>query len=109
MERQIERLSIDCVLPFLRERIAELNTVMTTLSKSIASAPEGVLNVSPHRGGFQYFQVTSKTGRKGRFIRDEEKSLASELAQRDYDRKILVNNIFFYCFYCIDIWFIQKI
>ena len=90
MERQIERLSIDCVLPFLRERIAELNTVMATLSKSIACAPEGVLNVSPHRGGFQYFQVTSKTGRKGRFIRDEEKSLASELAQRDYDKKILV-------------------
>lgn len=90
MERQIERLSKDCVLPLLRERLVELKTVVTALSKSVSRAPEGVLNVSPHRGGFQYFHVTSKTGRKGRFIRNEDRSLALELAQRDYDKKVLM-------------------
>ncbi len=53
MERVIEHLSKDCLLPLLRERIAELSSVEAALSKRLSRAPVGVLNVSPHRGGFQ--------------------------------------------------------
>ena len=45
--------------------------------------------MSPHRGGFQYFRVTAKTGRKGEYIPEEKMSLASAIAQRDYDAKML--------------------
>ena len=89
MERVIDQLSKDCLLPLLRERIAELSDVEAALSKRLSRAPAGVLNVSPHRGGFQYFRVTEKTGRKGEYIPEGKKSLASALAQRDYDGKML--------------------
>ena len=65
MERVIDQLSKDCLLPLLRERIAELSDVEAALSKRLSSAPAGVLNVSPHRGGFQYFRVTEKPGSTG--------------------------------------------
>ncbi len=89
MERVIEHLSKDCLLPLLRERIAELSSVVAALSKRLSRAPVGVLNVSPHRDGFQYFRVTAKTGRKGEYIPEEKMSLASAIAQRDYDAKML--------------------
>ena len=89
MENVIEHLPKDCVLPLLRERIAELSNVEAVLSKRLSRAPAGVLNVSPHRGGFQYFRVTAKTGRKGEYISKEKMSLASAIAQRDYDAKML--------------------
>ena len=81
-------MSKDCLLPLLRERIAELSSVVAALSKRLSRAPIGVLNVSPHRGGFQYFRVTAKTGRKGEYIPEEKMSLASAIAQRDYDVKM---------------------
>ena len=89
MENVIEHLPKDSVLPLLRERIAELSAVEVALSKRLSHAPAGVLNVSPHRGGFQYFRVTAKTGRKGEYISKEKMSLASAIAQRDYDAKML--------------------
>ena len=89
MENVIEHLPKDCVLPLLRERIAELSAVEGMLSKRLSRAPAGVLNVSPHRGGFQYFRVTAKTGRKGEYIPERKMSLASAIAQRDYDAKML--------------------
>ena len=88
MERVVENLSKDCLLPLLRERIAELSNVEAVLSKRLSRAPAGVLNVSPHRGGFQYFRVTAKTGRKGEYIPEEKMSFASAIAQRDYDVKM---------------------
>ena len=89
MENVIEHLPKDCVLPLLRGRIEELSAVEVALSKRLSRAPAGVLNVSPHRGGFQYFRVTAKTGRKGEYIPEEKMSLASAIAQRDYDAKML--------------------
>ena len=88
MERVVENLSKDCLLPLLRERIAELSNVEAVLSKRLSRAPAGVLNVSPHRGGFQYFRVTAKTGRKGEYIPEKKMSFASAIAQRDYDVKM---------------------
>ena len=89
MERVVEHLSKDCLLPLLRERVEELSSVEAVLLKRLSRAPTGVLNVSPHRGGFQYFRVTAKTGRKGEYILEEKMSLASAIAQRDYDAKML--------------------
>lgn len=89
MENVIEHLPKDCVLPLLRGRIADLSAVEAALSKRLSRAPAGVLNVSPHRGGFQYFRATAKTGRKGEYIPEEKMSLAAAIAQRDYDAKIL--------------------
>ena len=89
MENVKEHLPKDCVLPLLRERIAELFAVEGMLSKRLSRSPAGVLNVSPHRGGFQYFRATAKTGRKGEYIPEEKMSLAAAIAQRDYDAKIL--------------------
>ena len=89
MERVVEHLSKDCLLPLLRERVEVLSSVEAVLLKRLSRAPAGVLNVSPHRGGFQYFRVTAKTGRKGEYIPEEKMSLASAIAQRDYDAKML--------------------
>ena len=89
MENVIEHLPKDCVLPLLRGRVEELSAVEAALSKRLSRAPAGVLNVSPHRGGFQYYRATAKTGRKGEYIPEEKMSLAAAIAQRDYDAKIL--------------------
>ena len=89
MENVFEHLSKDRLLPLLRERMAELDSAMAVLSKRISRAPCGVLNVSPHRGRYQYYRMTAKTGRKGEFIPEEKMSVAAALAQRDYDKKML--------------------
>ncbi|SHG05165.1 hypothetical protein SAMN05720760_103170 [Fibrobacter sp. UWB8] len=74
----------------LQSHAEEMLSLIETLKKSLKAAPAGTLNVSPHQGTFQYYRVLPSTGKKGRYISKEQRSLAQKLSQRDYDKALLV-------------------
>lgn len=59
--------------------------------KQLKGFPEGTLRISKHRGKLQYYQRKNKKDTGGTYIRQNNKVVAEGLAQKDYDRKMLVS------------------
>lgn len=70
----------------------ELNKLIDLIIANIRTAPEGFLRISQNRGIPQYYYRTKDTDgiyKNGEYIKKDNIKLAYELAQRDYDQKIL--------------------
>ena len=66
-----------------------LEMSVSNLEKRIASAPEGALRVANRKSGTQYYQVLRSLDTLGKYIPRHNKELASQLAQKEYDSKLL--------------------
>lgn len=86
MNREI--LPKDCVSPLVLKRIDEIRAAMACFSNFL-DAPKGCLGISPHQGGYQYFQVTEKSSSKGDYIPQGKIHMARALAKRDFAKKAL--------------------
>lgn len=89
MEKEIELLSKDRLLPLVQNRIAEFEELVLKLSASLSDAPSGFLSISPHQGSYQYFLVAENARRTETYIPREKIETARKLAQRDYNRRML--------------------
>ena len=73
----------------LEERKKYLLRLKNEKEKSLRTAPEGLLRVCSSRNRVQYYQRTDPKDFNGIYIKEKDAWLARELAQKDYDQKIL--------------------
>lgn len=73
----------------MKERAEYLNCLIEDKRRKLLNAPEGFLHISCVGDNVQYFKKLNSTDASGKYIRKEDKQIAIELAQRDYDRQVL--------------------
>lgn len=76
----------------LAKKKEELLEIIKLTTESLKNAPEGNLRISQNGKTTQYYYRSKDTDgihRTGKYIKKQNIGLAYELAQRDYDRKIL--------------------
>jgi len=84
VESKQDYLPKDQLLPHMQKRIAELDAAAARLTTALKNAPEGRLSISPHHGTYQYFHVNPNE-----VYIPKGSDLAQQLAQRDYDSRML--------------------
>lgn len=73
----------------LKARERELITLKMEKEKALRHAPEGHLRVCNSNNRTQYYYRTNPEDFNGTYLKEEEFSLAKNLAQKDYDQKVL--------------------
>lgn len=67
----------------------QLEHLIASKKKQLDQAPAGHLRISRSNGKVQYYYVQSDSGKNGKYLGKKDLSLARELAQADYDKKLL--------------------
>lgn len=86
-----ELLSPISIVQVLQTRLDEVNAILNLKLKDLKKAPEGTLHVSESNGVVQYYHKTSSSGKHGNYIASNNAKLAQQLAQADYDRKLVAS------------------
>ena len=76
---------MDQTLMFITERIRFLTKIRNRIAARSSNAPPGRLRINSRKGVDQYYWRNEKTDSHGKYIPKSQKSLAIELAQKDYD------------------------
>ena len=84
-----ELLSLNTLEQTLSKRIFELDALVSEKNTAIKNAPEGSLRISKSNGVVQYYRRINPKDTIGKYILSKDKPLATELAQKDYDKKVL--------------------
>ncbi len=80
---------IQSVKKVLKEKVQELEKLISKTKISLKNAPEGALVLSRSNGVVQYYHKTHKGQKKGKYIPTKDRKLAASLAQKDYDIRFL--------------------
>lgn len=78
----------------LREEINHLKIMVEDGKRRLAAAPAGRLRIMKKRGGVEYYYKSKGSGNansNGRYLKKSEANLAQEIAQRDYDIRMVKN------------------
>lgn len=73
----------------LEERKQQLLQIKRQKEDALKNTPEGSLRICNNKGKIQYYRRTNAKDFNGTYIREQDKEIAYQLAQKDYDRKIL--------------------
>ena len=84
-----ELLSKNTLEQTLSKRIFELDALISEKNNALKKAPDGFLRISKSNGVVQYYRRTDPKDTIGKYILAKDKPLALELAQKDYDNKVL--------------------
>ena len=74
----------------LKKRKAYLENLQLNIKNQLENMPDGRLRISNDRGNLRYYYVTEGKDPSGKYITKENRNLASELAQKDYIKKLYV-------------------
>ncbi len=85
-----KELNPDTALESVLERRRELAIVQKAIESRLKNAPDGVLRITERNGIKQYYQRKNSKDTVGKYIRRNNQSLAIKLAQKDYDKKVLL-------------------
>jgi len=85
-----ELISEQKIIPVLKTRIFELSNLLAIKQKALKAAPEGNLRISKSNGVVQYYHKSTSEKNGGHYILAKNKKLAQQLAQKEYDKKVLV-------------------
>ena len=86
---QDELLSEFTIIESLTTRVSELKQLLTVKRKELRNAPEGFLRISKSNGVVQYYRRADAADKRGKYIPAKDKELAEQLAQKEYDKKII--------------------
>ena len=84
-----ELISEQKIIPALKTRIFELSNLLAIKQKVLKAAPEGNLRISKSNGVVQYYHKSTSEKSGGHYILAKNKKLAQQLAQKEYDKKVL--------------------
>lgn len=73
----------------IEKRISLLDELIAEKEKKISKGPQGSLRAVKHGRGYQYFRRGEGLPDCGEYLRKSKRSIAGELAQKEYDIKIL--------------------
>ena len=85
----MEELSPNQLAPLIEKRLAELQNLLFTKKKSYEKAPQGRIRISQNGGHPEYYLVTERGSLRGKYIPHSQKTLARQLAQKDYDARLI--------------------
>lgn len=85
----MEELSPNQLAPLLEKRLAELQKLLFTKKKSYEKAPQGRIRISQNGGHPEYYLVTERGSLRGKYLPHSQKTLARQLAQKDYDARLI--------------------
>lgn len=73
----------------LLEERARLERIENKIRAQLKDVPEGTLRISRSNAHIQYYYCTEKTSRNGIYLHKMEENLVHQLAQKEYDEKVL--------------------
>mgnify|MGYP001771300744 FL=1 len=85
----MEELSPNQLAPQIEKRLAELQNLLFTKKKSYEKAPQGRIRISQNGGHPEYYLVTERGSLRGKYLPHSQKTLARQLAQKDYDARLV--------------------
>lgn len=85
----MEELSPNQLAPQIEKRLAELQNLLFTKKKSYEKAPQGRIRISQNSGHPEYYLVTERGSLRGKYLPHSQKTLARQLAQKDYDARLI--------------------
>ena len=75
----------------LKKELMQLEKLVRNLQERMKKAPKGTLRISKKKKGVEYYLKDDRQGHQnGMYIRKQEEHLAQELAQKDYNARLLV-------------------
>lgn len=90
MSKKLKLLPANPEISDLQERRERLNNIVDELRLSIDKSPEGVLHLVKSSRGVQYYHRTDPKDKSGKYIRKRDQAIVYKLAQKDYDKKVLL-------------------
>ena len=85
----MEELSPNQLAFQIEKRLAELQNLLFTKKKSYEKAPQGRIRISQNGGHPEYYLVTERGSLRGKYLPHSQKTLARQLAQKDYDARLI--------------------
>ena len=85
----MEELSPNQLAPLIEKRLAELQNLLFTKKKSYEKAPQGRIRISQNGGHPEYYLLTERGSLRGKYLPHSQKTLARQLAQKDYDARLI--------------------
>ena len=85
----MEELSPNQLAPQIEKRLVELQNLLFTKKKSYEKAPKGRIRISQNGGHPEYYLVTERGSLRGKYLPHSQKTLARQLAQKDYDARLI--------------------
>lgn len=85
----MEELSPNQLAPLIEKRLAELQNLLFTKKKTYEKAPKGRIRISQNGGHPEYYLVTERGSLRGKYLPHSQKTLARQLAQKDYDARLI--------------------
>ena len=85
----MEELSPNQLAPLIEKRLAELLNLLFTKKKTYEKAPQGRIRISQNGGHPEYYLVTERGSLRGKYLPHSQKTLARQLAQKDYDARLI--------------------
>ena len=73
----------------LEARKQKLLHIKNEKEKVLSNVPQGNLRICNNKGRIQYYYRTNPKDFNGVYLREQDKELAKQLAQKDYDKKVL--------------------
>ena len=86
---QKEEILPNISISYLQIRLEELKALTNTLKSEIEMFPSGRLRIAQRNNHPEFYLVPEHSNEQGRYIHKENHNLAVQLAQKDYNCKIL--------------------
>ncbi len=77
------------IVSTMEDKWKYLEVMKRKVEESLKNAPQGILKISKCRNLTQYYLRKDKQDRKGKYLNEENKILAYQLAQKEYDEQVL--------------------
>ena len=73
----------------LEERVLELKDALLKVKKRLENAPPGHLKISRKKTHTEFYHISQCGATRGTYISKKARPLAAQLAQKEYDRRLL--------------------
>ena len=87
--RKEEETDMDQLREALLEKKEELDKIIEHATNFLEKAPKGSLRITHNKGTVQYYLRSKPSDRVGTYIKKKEKKIIADLAQKDYEEKVL--------------------